>query len=63
MVKSEEIIDNYKNFIEDLHIMEYDAHKIRETINEVSPNDSIKGIMDVLSKIIEIEKKIKKEYI
>ncbi len=63
MSKTEEIVDNYKNFIKDLHSMEYDAYKIRDTINDVSPDDSIKGIMDVLSKILEIEKKIKKEYI
>ena len=54
-----DVLTNYKKFLIDIKSIEKDSLKIKETINKVSQNESIKDILEVLNNIIDIEEKIK----
>ena len=54
-----DVLTNYKKFLVDIKSIEKDSLKIKETINKVSPDESIKDILEVLNNIINIEEKIK----
>lgn len=54
-----DFINDYKKFLIDIKSIEKDSLKIRSTINQVSQNESIRDILEVLDDIIDIEEKIK----
>ena len=54
-----DFINDYKKFLVDIKSIEKDSLKIRSTINQVSQNESIRDILEVLDDIIDIEEKIK----
>lgn len=54
-----DFINDYKKFLIDIKSIEKDSLKIKSTINQVSENESIRDILEVLSNIIDIEEKIK----
>ena len=56
-----DVVTNYKKFLVDIKSIEKDSLKIKETINKVSENDSIRDILEVLNNIIDIEQKIKND--
>ena len=53
------ITNNYKKFLKDVRSIEKDAYKIKNTINEVSPNENINHILTTLNDILILEEKIK----
>ena len=56
-----DVVTNYKKFLVDIKSIEKDSLKIKETINKVSENESIRDILEVLNNIIDIEQKIKND--
>tara|TARA_B100000524_G_scaffold334586_1_gene223237 strand:+ start:316 stop:498 length:183 start_codon:yes stop_codon:yes gene_type:complete len=54
-----DVLTNYKKFLVDIKSIEKDSLKIKETINKVSPDESIKDILETLNNIIDIEERIK----
>tara|TARA_Y100000992_G_scaffold163669_1_gene109813 strand:+ start:548 stop:736 length:189 start_codon:yes stop_codon:yes gene_type:complete len=54
-----DFINDYKKFLIDIKSIEKDSLKIKSTINQVSENESIRDILEVLNNIIDIEEKIK----
>ena len=54
-----DVLTNYKKFLVDIKSIEKDSLKIKETINKVSPDESINDILEVLNDIINIQEKIK----
>ena len=54
-----DFINDYKKFLVDIKSIEKDSLKIKSTINQVSKNESIRDILEVLNNIIDIEEKIK----
>ena len=54
-----DVLTNYKKFLVDIKSIEKDSLKIKETINKVSLDESIKDILETLDTIIDIEEKIK----
>ena len=54
-----DVLTNYKKFLVYIKSIEKDSLKIKETINKVSPDESIRDILEVLDDIIDIEEKIK----
>ena len=57
--KMTDFINDYKKFLIDIKSIEKDSLKIKSTINQVSENESIRDILEVLNNIIDIEEKIK----
>lgn len=53
------IANNYKKFLKDIRSIEKDANKIKNTIDEVSPNENINNILTTLNDILKLEEKIK----
>ena len=51
--------NNYKKFLKDIRSIEKDANKIKNTIDEVSPNENINNILTTLNDILKLEEKIK----
>ena len=56
-----DVLTNYKKFLVDIKSIEKDSLKIKETINKVSPDESINDILEVLNDIINIQEKIKNQ--
>ena len=53
------IANNYKKFLKDIRSIEKEANKIKNTIDEVSPNENINNILTTLNDILKLEEKIK----
>lgn len=59
MEQTSMIANNYKKFLKDIRSIEKDAHKIKNTIDEVSPNENINNILTILNDILKLEEKMK----